>query len=252
MVIRVQNFGGAGQGQPVELLAVMDEARACSACGVAITPHPRERRRRETCGQACYAWTRRHPGVPRQRVRNCQQCGADISNRHVTATYCSERCSNVFRGVVRDAPLPIQTCALPECGETFQPRRPTERCCSEKHGKLLYNRESRADGRQPPEPWTDARRDRYHRRRAQKKATSTGAPVLLAEIAERDGWRCNICRQRVGKKIAWPHSRSASLDHVVPLSKGGAHDPANVRLAHLGCNSSKGNKGGGEQLLLIG
>lgn len=127
-----------------------------------------------------------------------------------------------------------------------------ERCCSELHGKRLYNRESRADGRQKPQPWNDKRRDRYHRRRAQKKATSTGEPVLLTEIAKRDRWRCHICGTRVGQKIAWPHPRSASLDHVVPLSKGGAHDPANVRLAHLSCNSSKSNKGGGEQLLLIG
>lgn len=76
--------------------------------------------------------------------------------------------------------------------------------------------------------------------------------MILAWIADRDHWRCHICKTRVGKKIAWPHVRSASLDHVVPLSKGGAHDPSNVRLAHLGCNSAKGNRGGGEQLLLIG
>ncbi|MFF7191782.1 HNH endonuclease [Streptomyces sp. NPDC008222] len=100
--------------------------------------------------------------------------------------------------------------------------------------------------------WNDKRRDNYHRRRAQKKATSTGDPVLLADIAERDGWRCHICGKAVNSKLKWPHVKSASLDHLVPLSKGGAHDPANVRLAHLGCNSAKGNRGGGEQLLLIG
>jgi 5-methylcytosine-specific restriction endonuclease McrA len=168
------------------------------------------------------------------------------------ARFCARRCGEVNRGQRLAEPLPISRCALPECDEEFQPRRPMERCCSEKHGKLLYNRESRADGRQKPEPWTDKRRDRYHRRRAQKKATSTGEPVLMAVIADRDGWRCHICRTRVGKKIAWPHPRSASLDHVVPLSLGGVHDPSNVRPAHLGCNSSKGNRGGGEQLLLIG
>jgi 5-methylcytosine-specific restriction endonuclease McrA len=34
-----------------------------------------------------------------------------------------------------------------------------------------------------------------------------------------------------------------SHDHVVPLTKGGSNTPDNVRLAHRGCNSSKGNRG---------
>ncbi|MFD7609705.1 HNH endonuclease [Streptomyces sp. NPDC059828] len=127
-----------------------------------------------------------------------------------------------------------------------------ERCCSEKHGKQLYNRESRADGRQKPPRWTDERRDRYHRRRAQKKETSTGEAVLLAEIAERDGWRCHICQKAVDPGLVWPHSMSPSLDHVVPLSKGGPHEPRNVRLSHVRCNTARGNRGGGEQLLLTG
>lgn len=47
---------------------------------------------------------------------------------------------------------------------------------------------------------------------------------------------------------------SVSLDHVVPLSQGGAHDPANVQLAHLTCNVRKGAQlvERGEQLMLTG
>ncbi|MGW0626438.1 HNH endonuclease [Streptomyces sp. NPDC002758] len=127
-----------------------------------------------------------------------------------------------------------------------------DRCCSEKHGKLLYNRKSREDGRQKPPPWTDKRRDRYHRRRAQKRNTSSGEPVILSEIAERDGWRCHLCGDPVDPELSWPDPLSPSLDHVVPLSLGGPHTPENVRLAHLSCNSAKGNRGGEEQLLLVG
>lgn len=134
---------------------------------------------------------------------------------------------------------------------TFQPWKEGQRCCSERHGKALYNRESRADGRQTSE-WNDRRRNNYHRRRAARKAASSGAPVLLADIAVRDRWQCHLCGNAVDSKLKWPDPLSPSLDHLVPLSKGGAHDPANVRLAHVSCNSSKGNRGGGEQLLLIG
>lgn len=218
--------------------------RRCRHCGVEIDHLPLYA---NYCDLLCWRGDRRA-----DRVVSCQVCKADLPVDRPTARYCSTRCGEIARGQRFADPLPARVCALPECARTFQPKRRLQRCCCEKHGKLLYNRESRADGRQQPPPWTDARRDRYHRRRAQKKATSTGAPVLLEAIAERDRWRCHICRTRVGKKILWPSSRSASLDHVVPLSHGGAHEPANVRLAHLGCNSARNNRGGGEQLLLIG
>ncbi|NKT05174.1 hypothetical protein GS485_11095 [Rhodococcus hoagii] len=52
--------------------------------------------------------------------------------------------------------------------------------------------------------------------------------------------------------MVYPHPKSASLDHVIPLSCGGAHDPSNVALAHLACNVAKGDRGGGEQLFLFG
>lgn len=184
--------------------------------------------------------------------RACPNCHADMSQHPGQAKFCSKYCGEVARGQRLVEPLVPRICALPGCGQGFQPRRDMDRCCSEKHGKLLYNRESRADGRQKPPPWSDARRDRYHRRRALKKAASTGEPVLFAAIAERDGWRCCLCRKRVSPAIKWPDSMSPSLDHLVPLSKGGAHDPSNVALAHLGCNTAKNNRGGGEQLLLIG
>jgi 5-methylcytosine-specific restriction endonuclease McrA len=76
--------------------------------------------------------------------------------------------------------------------------------------------------------------------------------VVFYEIAERDRWKCRLCGKRVMRSRPWPDPLSPSLDHIVPLTKGGAHDPSNVQLAHLRCNTAKGNRGGGEQLMLIG
>jgi len=117
---------------------------------------------------------------------------------------------------------------------------------------VLYNRESRADGRQKPEPWNDRRRDNRQRRDALKKGTGFGRPVRRDQIAERDGYRCGLCHKKVNMTLAWPLPGSPSLDHIIPLTKGGIHDPVNIQLAHLVCNTAKGNRATGEQLLLIG
>jgi 5-methylcytosine-specific restriction endonuclease McrA len=56
----------------------------------------------------------------------------------------------------------------------------------------------------------------------------------------------------VNPALLWPHPKSASLDHVVPLIDGGEHTYANVQLAHLACNVGKRDGGHPQQLALVG
>lgn len=182
-------------------------------------------------------------------TRPCLQCGKSLTGRRACVKFCDVFCSNVFRGAVRAEPLPPIVCALPDCDVEFVPVADKTRCCCEDHGKKLWHIEAKRDGRVKKQPWNDARRDSYHRRRARIK---DGERVLLADIIERDQATCGICRKKVDLSLVHPDPMSRSLDHIVPLSKGGTHDPANVQLAHLVCNVSKGNRGGGEQLRLVG
>jgi len=72
------------------------------------------------------------------------------------------------------------------------------------------------------------------RRRALLKGARRRAERFSpGEIYERDGWQCGICQQHV-------EPADATLDHIIPLSRGGPHTRANVQLAHRRCNSRKG------------
>lgn len=70
-------------------------------------------------------------------------------------------------------------------------------------------------------------------------------------IFERDNWTCQICGRKINKRLKWPNPLSKSIDHIVPLSKGGDDSPMNVQATHLRCNLGKNatNKG---QLRLFG
>jgi 5-methylcytosine-specific restriction endonuclease McrA len=94
-------------------------------------------------------------------------------------------------------------------------------------------------------------REARHRRRARERGAFI-APVSPRQIHERDGWRCHICRKKVSKTAVVPHPRAATLDHLVPLAALGSHEPANVATACFRCNCIKGDRGGGEQLMLVG
>lgn len=80
------------------------------------------------------------------------------------------------------------------------------------------------------------------RRYQARRLTSTVERVDYGAIAERDGWICHLCGQPVNPAIRGRVRAARSFDHVNPLSKGGAHVATNIRLAHLGCNSRKGNR----------
>jgi 5-methylcytosine-specific restriction endonuclease McrA len=87
-----------------------------------------------------------------------------------------------------------------------------------------------------------------HRRRARElDAFIEDVPPL--EIFERDEWRCQIpgCLYPdipVSRSVTYPHPIFASLDHVVPLAKGGTHERSNLVTAHLRCNIAKGDRAG--------
>src|SRR5690606_9978743 len=88
------------------------------------------------------------------------------------------------------------------------------------------------------------------RRRARLRGVER-EPYTTQEIAERDGFRCWLCGRKVDMSLPYPHPRSASIDHVVPLSKGGDDTRANVRLAHLGENVARLYKAGWVQQRIV-
>lgn len=72
---------------------------------------------------------------------------------------------------------------------------------------------------------------RVQRRRARKLAApghGYTTPALIAARCEMWGWRCYLCGAPM-----------QAIDHVIPLAKGGAHWPANLRPICKRCNSRK-------------
>ena len=70
-------------------------------------------------------------------------------------------------------------------------------------------------------------------------------PISRADrlaIYERDGWTCGICLESVDPAAQPNTTWDATLDHIVPRSKGGTHATENLRLAHRWCNSARNDE----------
>lgn len=54
---------------------------------------------------------------------------------------------------------------------------------------------------------------------------------------------CGICGQLVDKSLRFPDPMSATVDHIIPVAKGGhPTNLNNLQLAHLYCNRVKSDK----------
>lgn len=153
--------------------------------------------------------------------RDCYQCGKPAGESRHKRKRC-KACSY---------DSPSVTCSEADCGRAARARG----LCD-----MHYKRDARKDGRIQDAPWDERRRANYERRRARKMGAAVGKSFTNAAVYERDSWECGLCGEPVDSGLEYPDPLSASLDHVVPLSLGGAHSLENVQLAHLSCNVRKG------------
>lgn len=195
--------------------------KACDRCGV-IT-----QRNGNTC-QTCIAVLANVGKTCPVRYSDCH-CGAvyvDRGRRHCTAGLHVSKSGRVYQYV----PKPVRSLACIKCGGEVIGRYARVRCASCK-------RDDRREGAT----------ERNHRRRARARAVES---VGIRYLMERDGGRCQLCRGKVRGDKRFPHPKSPSVDHIIPLSRGGTHERRNCQLAHLICNSLKSD-GGSDQLRLL-
>jgi 5-methylcytosine-specific restriction endonuclease McrA len=74
----------------------------------------------------------------------------------------------------------------------------------------------------------EMRRKHLHNWRARRRQAFIES-VDIEMIYARDGGICQLCKKPVPRP-------QASMDHIIPLSAGGAHASWNVQLTHLTCN----------------
>jgi hypothetical protein len=131
---------------------------------------------------------------------------------------CSKRCSGVKE---------LKTCL--HCGQKFK-WIPNERFCA-KECRLEWIKNNILTTR--PKQYTHC----SPKRRAMYKK---GEYIDRRLVFERDEWTCHICSGKIDPKERLPSLMAASLDHIIPLSKGGTHTWDNVAASHALCNYSKG------------
>lgn len=151
--------------------------------------------------------------------RPCRQCGA----LSVRPKFCSSVCSVAFWQPPRL--ITTRTCVV--CSSSFERFR----------GKYC----SKACAKQSPIRKAAKRASRLSRKaRERSVAVARFDPIL---VLDRDRWTCQECGRHTPPHLRGTHDWSApELDHITPLSAGGAHNPENTQCLCRRCNMEKGAK----------
>lgn len=162
--------------------------------------------------------------------RVCAHCGVDIAHKRSNAVYCSRACKNAACHVrLRQGSEAERERNRRRYAKEAEKRRAAARRYYAENAERYraYAREWRANN---PE-----RRAEQHANRRARKYSNAGF-IGLPD----DEWQRLV--KRYGGCCAYCGTRSDALhrDHVVPLSRGGRHAPANILPACQSCNSSKG------------
>jgi len=80
------------------------------------------------------------------------------------------------------------------------------------------------------------------RRKSRGHSGVLNAAYKRQQLFKKQDGICALCREEIDLKLKWPHQLSATLDCIIPYSKGGGVVDSNLQLTHYKCNHQRGNK----------
>ncbi|PDS97533.1 hypothetical protein CO659_12775 [Rhizobium sp. S9] len=212
--------------------------RVCEFCGITFKKIKKDKLPPRFCSKTCSGTSGMaallvlRPSKPASFIVHklfCDVCGDRFTTKNAQNKRCSDFCrlkadriKALASSVANDnVDRSIRPCA--ECSNAFSPLYGEKRSiyCSKSCAKRNGNR----------------------RRRKKEKARLRGVLVETVDpikVFERDKWKCQICGVKTPRKLRGTYEdRAPELDHIMPLSLGGAHSYMNTQCACRKCNAAK-------------
>lgn len=186
--------------------------------------------RRKYCDDRCRSKARRERDRDTGTYQvKCKGCGELFNTYHEKRVYCDDGCKTLGNNFFPARSKMIRRVLCKECDKVVETNHSDRKFCSHRCRQRS----------------TDRKKD-LRKRNAFDNGDSD---LTLERLIAKDNNMCHICKDRCDKEDYVMEGSTfiagnsyPSIDHVIPLAKGGLHQWSNVKLAHRWCNSVKGSK----------
>lgn len=160
----------------------------------------------------------------KQLQKVCLYCNEPFKAYAINVMYCSNDCSYQSWYEKQQGMREQHSIKCKECSNFFTTTNQRRVFC----GKRCYRKYM----------------DRYNEVTRRERILSNGEvhkDISIERLIKRDKGICYLCNDKVNIHLDSNDNFYPSIEHVIPISKGGTHTWDNVKLAHRICNSIKNN-----------
>ncbi len=201
------------------------------------------------CGKPCYFTNFRRKGLERQAVKAAELALATPAlklQREIKNTKQCSECSQIFQATHENGKYCSEPCSTANTLRQLAARKQKEQTCKVCRVKFFKTYKQGWAGF-CSKPCQQARaRELKRAYRMKGKAMRRGARrvgiVLREAIWRRDQGLCGLCGIPVKRNAEVTDPRAMEIDHIIPISKGGAHVIENLQIACRSCNAWKSDK----------
>ena len=218
-----------------------DRTQCCAFCGKTFTTaHGRKIYCARKCAASAMNAKHNKRVVPQTKV--CGQCGERFTPQRIDGMYCSTGCKEHARRI-RNAPV-VTSRQCPTCGRPFTGSTNRPVYCSRKCRGIAQYERSAEDRRSATRDWTRLNKHTaaYKQQSAVKLGRRRARKLGSAHPLTHKQWQRKLNRANGTCSYCGNKTSELTLDHVIPLCRGGEHSEGNTVAACGPCNYSKGGK----------
>ena len=169
------------------------------------------------------------------KTHKCEICNVKFSSGNKVHRFCSSTCR------AENGRLLSKTRHHQKMAELYPNGIRSEPCgwCGEirEFDFRLSNK-----GAYHPKCSKEARSARYRIKTVKRQKVVSRYRISHEQVVREYGPDCHICQSTIDLELPRTHRLGLTVDHVIPLNKGGSDDMHNLRPAHWICNVRKSDK----------